>query len=76
MVVDNEVKFNVWSEGDASVGIAGGRATVIMACLPADIQDTKDLLEEAFENIWNDDVKIMTDEELARACATDSETNQ
>lgn len=78
MVGDNEIKFNVWCEGDSSVGMAGARATVVMACLPDDIQDIKDLLEEAFENIWNDDVKIMTDEELAQACAADSqaETNQ
>ena len=64
-------KFNVWCEGDSSVGLAGARATVTMDC-EADIDDIKECLKECFENIWNDDVKVMTDEDIARDIARDS----
>ena len=59
-------KFNVWCEGDSSVGLAGARATVIMDARADDIEDIKECLKEAFENIWNDDVKVMTEDDIAR----------
>lgn len=67
-----ETKFNVWCEGDSSVGLAGARATVFMDALPSDIEDIKECLKEAFENIWSDDVKIMTEDDIARDVAANS----
>ena len=69
---ETETKINVWCEGDSSVGLAGARATVIMDARADDIEDIKECLKEAFESIWNDDVKVMTEDDIARDVAANS----
>ena len=69
---ETKTTFNVWCEGDSSVGLAGARATVVMDARADDVEDIKECLKEAFENIWSDDVKVMTEDDIARDVAANS----
>lgn len=72
----SEFKFHVCSEGDPSVGINGQSAEVTFhreMLSPHEVELIKGSLKSAFQDIWDDDVKVYTQHELAQEAEEEAE---
>lgn len=60
-----DVIFNIWDDGDSSVGIGGSNSSVTtFICDEEHLEGVREILKEAFSKIHEFKINVMTDQEI------------
>lgn len=76
---ETRTKFTLWCNGDPSVGIPGDQAEVLVWVDPNDPEHlpfVKETLVEAFRQLWDEDVYVITEAERAKLPYSESDPDE